>query len=778
MSIEEIQKALKTLDKSKRLIFCYDYFEDIYRKIKPETSGSAISKLLVPSSADSHRLKKIKDWLNGLPPDISTSSANLLAGQSTGDLQFDAVLEPKLLFGGSDHVWVVTDQAVYVYSGSSGEVHASTSTIHGRPLTEYFIEHGVLDQEDTLLLTLKPRKSLTENACLVALKFIRQKTEDTIEALWEEPYQAPGMHLSQPAINQQGEICLLQDNNGLTLVTLDRKNAKHKGEIRLNVSDLLIRDCDSFIFTEGRFYLSLKNNGVILRIDVTRNYAITTAQSISDGHRISPLATNGRYLFFGTSHDRRISEPCKIYALDLIDLKTIFWEIPLEPDTNRGNHRPITGQPLVVGNYLYITSHNYHIYAIDIRRGEIVGKDTLPNPDQYEPPLVRRLEVGPTKYQNQLAAISHHGVFCTWPLQTTVDIVFHYDLDSPPIVGHRNPIKLTIINRGPNTIYPQRLMLHSKDSRDLDTVDISGTQELTLLHANERRQLEIPIKPNTAGQGIQLIATLTYQQDNLKIDQKCIKTFPLFIRNSREEPFGFESWEQRLNQGQSIRYNLIALSALLGDALPDEALVTFCLEHYSDIVTDLRSTDREQEKQKRFITYLINIQKIEQVSNILKMQYFSSFDCYKADLKVESLITSITPPIHQPEIESKEELDPEPATDSDSPTSASSFKISADLYQTLRRLFIKIDYFETVEGVREVMASTPELEEYQAEVPRRDNQKRIVSAFLTRFKTRKLADHRLVLQIFIEALRDQYDDDDEFYDQLTQVLKQFPKISP
>lgn len=637
--------------------------------------------------------------------------------------QIQISLEPKYLFGCSDYICVATDKSLHFFSPADGEPLLKMPTrLEDFSLTNYTIVGGTVVASDILLLTIHPdRLSNKAKAQLIALRLTKQGAIKQVHLRWH--YESPSSLLSSPVISNN-TIYLIQ--NGPELVMLDPESGEVKETNSLPGIYTLPRDCGSFIYDGTHLCIALRNNeaGTILALNLQREGSLTILRKSLHGRPLSDLATNGNLLFFSTCGNWKYVSPNRVWALDTISGQEA-WTFKVPPDPS-GRHRPITGQPLVVGDTLYVTGHNYHVHALDINSGKRVWS--------YE--MSGRIESGPVRAGNSIVVADQRGLMRSWSLEPMFIVTCHYDLATPPILNEANPLILVIINVGTSTANRVFLWL----SGDIEGESEHNTQQFDKIMPGDLQRFTIKVKPTTAGSTVNVTATVNYLNTLGQNNQQSIK-LSIPVRRSHTDSSPLEKEEGISPDGRSS-YNFMVLRALLTAALPDDDLIQLCAYHFPNVHAKFVPGMREDEKQNNLIKYVDQHQQVEQLLAKLEKRSSTLYNLYIKEIKIQPMVSQ-------------------------------EFMLSRELRQKLRALFRKCEYFDNVASLQNVM-SVPPLHIYRDQIPFVNSKRDLISSFITKFQSKRFADGRLMLPLFIRVLRDEYDPEEEFYVELTEMLSYLP----
>ncbi len=406
--------------------------------------------------------------------------------------QTETGLKPKHLFASPDYVCLADNRSLQFFSTDDGKSLIDSLTTVGKfSLAEYEIIGGAITPSGNLLLTAIPHHPFNK-AYLLVLEFTKSYAKG-ISVRWF--YEAKSTQLSVPVIDNE-TVYLIEGR--AKLVTLDINSGQMQHTISLPESTLH-EDYVSFVFAADRFCLALYD-GTVMALSLETALAIQTLYEDPNKYSLSPLATDGRYLFFGSpSIEQEVLSPSRVYAIDTLSGRKP-WGFELPPDP-LGRHRPIEGKPLVVNNTVCITGSNHFLHVLDIDTGRELWRYEMPH----------RIELGPEWTGHAVVVADRKGGIRALQFGTPEFIVScHYDLSTPPVLNEWNPLIFTLINTG----YCKASDVILNLSGNFEGSIKYTTQQFSTIFPGDCKHCQIRLKPTDPGSVFRLAITIYYKYDD------------------------------------------------------------------------------------------------------------------------------------------------------------------------------------------------------------------------------------------------------------------------
>ncbi len=206
--------------------------------------------------------------------------------------------------------------------------------------------------------------------------------------------------------------------------------------------------------------------------------------------------------------------------------------------------------------------------------------------------------------------------------------------------------------------------------------------------------------------------------------------------------------EVGISQDGNWRYNYSALRALLVTLTGSQ--ISYLYDSFFSVAGTSLS---KLEKISKLVTLVDQSQKVESLLRTLKKLNLYRYKQYIDEIKL---------PVY-----SSQTLFPP------SPSFQSEFILLDQLKQKLKSILLRCEEFDSVTSLRAVMSIAP-LYIYKDKIRIADTRRKMVSSFLADFQSERLADGRLVLPIFLRTLRDEYNQEEDIYTELTEILRYLP----
>ncbi len=635
--------------------------------------------------------------------------------------QDQLIPKPEHIFAGSDYLCVVgnSGKILYFLSLSDGETLLQV-TIEELFSKDYVITDGASVPSGELFLALFPL-NYSETACFVKLKF---DSEHSKQPEIIPIYSAKEWQFLGPVISDE-KIYLIEPRiGGPTLVTLDY-NGSNALEQAL-ASSKPYRDFTSFVLIDNLLCLALFEGPILAINSKTGNVERELYQN-PNKENFSLLAADGRNLFFVTYGDHHSPQ---IHTIDVPFERRSDFYLPPESSTIQCK---VKGRPLVLNDIICISGYDHFLYAFDRKTGEKLWS--------YE--MAHHIKHGPIWVGEEIVVMDRggggeHGTVQALRFGKPKFIVTcHYDVNKQPRLNEQNPLIFTLINVGHRTAYNTVLQISS----ECDFVGESPhhTQQIgTVLPCHFMRSTKT-LKPTASGIAVHLRAEVSYKYGN----NEGVDHVNLHIPVLRPDE----------TQDESLQYNFAALKALLIATFTDSNdLTEMCKASFSPVYEKIEREVNRTERINKLIEYVKqHHQRVEDLlieikkrNSIRYTQYIEDIVLYNQQSEVSSLLNQ------------KQE-----------------YVLSTKLKYTLSSILRKCDEFASDENLRAIMDVKP-LHIYKDDIPSAHTRKKRVTYFLANFQSKRLADGRLVLPLFLQELRRQYAQEDAIYTELTEVLAYLP----